>query len=63
MKPESDRFIDQANIIIGRADLMLTVGLNEDAARSAYLACFHIAQAYIFERTGKTTGSRPNFSV
>ena len=27
---------------------MLTVSLNEDAARAAYLASFHVAQAYIF---------------
>jgi hypothetical protein len=33
---------------------MLSVGLNEDAAREAYLASFHMAQAYISERTDKT---------
>ena len=32
---------------------MLGVGLNEDAAREAYLTCFHAAQAYIFERSGR----------
>jgi len=36
---------------------MLSVGLNADAAREAYLACFHCAQAYIFERTGKVSKS------
>ncbi len=55
MKPEAAKFIDQANIVLARADLMLTVSLNEDAARAAYLASFHVAQAYIFERTGKTS--------
>jgi uncharacterized protein (UPF0332 family) len=55
MKPESAKFIEQANIILARADLMLSVGLNEDAARSAYLASFHVAQACIFERTGKVS--------
>jgi uncharacterized protein (UPF0332 family) len=54
VKPESARFIDQANIILARADIMLGAGLNEDAAREAYLASFHTAQAYIFERTDKT---------
>jgi uncharacterized protein (UPF0332 family) len=54
MKPESARFIEHANIVLGRADIMLSVSLNEDAAREAYLACFHTAQAYIFERTDKT---------
>ena len=54
MKPESARFVEQANIVLGRADIMLSVGLNEDAAREAYLASFHVAQAYIFERTDRT---------
>ncbi len=57
MTPESTRFIDQANIVIARAELMLTVKLNEDAARSADLASFPVARAYIFERTGKTSNS------
>ncbi len=37
---------------------MLSAGLNEDAARTAYPASFHMAQAYIFERTGKTSKTR-----
>jgi uncharacterized protein (UPF0332 family) len=53
MKPESARFIEQANIILARAEIMLKVGLNEDAAREAYLASFHVAQAYIFERADR----------
>ena len=54
MKPESAKFVEQANIVLARADIMLNVGLNEDAAREAYLASFHVAQAYIFERIDKT---------
>jgi uncharacterized protein (UPF0332 family) len=57
MKAESAAFLDQADIMLGRADLMLSVSLNEDAAREGYLACFHVAQAYIFERTGRTSKS------
>lgn len=57
MKPETTEFVDQAHRLIGRADRMLAVRLNEDAARTAYLACFHIAQGYIFERTDKTSKS------
>jgi uncharacterized protein (UPF0332 family) len=34
---------------------MLNVGLNEDAARTAYLACFHVAQALIFEASDRVT--------
>ncbi len=36
--------------MLGRGERMLSVGLYEDAARCAYLACFHIAQGVIFER-------------
>ncbi|HVC62258.1 MAG TPA: HEPN domain-containing protein [Acetobacteraceae bacterium] len=36
---------------------MLSVSLNEDAARVAYLAGFHMAQAYSFERTWETSKS------
>ena len=57
MKPPSAKFIEQAHICITRADTMMTVDLHEDAARAAYLASFHVAQAYIFERTGKTSKS------
>ena len=55
MKPESARFVEQANIILRRADIMLNAKLNEDAAREAYLASFHVAQAYIFERTNRVS--------
>ena len=54
MKPESTRFVEQAYIVLARAAIMSGAGLNEDAARAAYLASFHVAQAYIFERAGKT---------
>jgi uncharacterized protein (UPF0332 family) len=54
MKAESAKFIQQADIVLKRGAIMLQAGLNEDAARAAYLACFHVAQAYIFERTDKT---------
>jgi uncharacterized protein (UPF0332 family) len=57
MNPETIQYINQANKIIIRADLMLSIGLNEDAARAAYIASFHVAQAYIFERTRKIAKS------
>jgi uncharacterized protein (UPF0332 family) len=55
MKDESVAFLGQADVVLGRAERMLSAGLNEDAARAAYLACFHVAQAYIFERTGRAS--------
>jgi uncharacterized protein (UPF0332 family) len=50
MKPESTTFLEQAHVMLGRAERMLAADLYEDAARCAYLACFHVAQALIFER-------------
>ncbi len=32
---------------------MASVQLNDDAGRAPYLACFHVAQAIIFEREGR----------
>lgn len=57
MTPESAAFLDQARIMLARAERMLSVGLKEDAARACYLACYHVAQAYTFERTGKASRS------
>jgi uncharacterized protein (UPF0332 family) len=36
--------------MLERGQRMLGIGLNEDTRHAAYLACFHTAQAYIFER-------------
>jgi uncharacterized protein (UPF0332 family) len=53
MTPEASRFLDKANRLLGEADTMLGVGLNEAAGRTAYLAAFHVAQAFLLERTAK----------
>jgi uncharacterized protein (UPF0332 family) len=52
--PEAIRFLAKASRILERATTMLSVGLSEDAGRSAYLAGFHAAQAFLFDSTGKT---------
>ena len=39
------------------ARISLSVNLTGDAGRSSYLAAFHAAQAFIFERTGKIAKS------
>ena len=54
MKPETTEFIAYAMKLLGDADKMLDTGLNDHAARTAYLACFHVARAYTFERNGRT---------
>lgn len=53
MSPEADRFLAKAHKLLERAATMLKAGLNEDAGRTAYLAGFHAAQAFIFETTQK----------
>lgn len=53
MKPQARAFLDKARELLGRADTMLGIGLNEDAGRTAYLAGLHAAQAFIFESTGR----------
>lgn len=53
MKPQTGAFLDKARELLGRAETMLGVGLNEDAGRTAYLAGLHAAQALIFETTDR----------
>jgi len=51
--PEGAGHIAKAQECLKRARIILTAGIAEDAARDAYLAAFHAAQALIAERTGK----------
>ncbi len=53
MKPQTDAFLEKGSELLGRADTMLSVGLNEDAGRTAYLAGFHAAQGFLFEHADK----------
>lgn len=52
MTPESARFLAKAEKLLAEAGVMVGVGLNDAAGRTAYLAGFHAAQAYVFERRG-----------
>jgi uncharacterized protein (UPF0332 family) len=51
--PEASRFLAKAQVLLEHATTMLSVSLNEDAGRTAYLAGFHAAQAFIFEKAQK----------
>ncbi len=53
MSPQGARFLDKARQLLDQAETMLRVGLYEAAGRTAYLASYHAAQAFIFERVGK----------
>jgi uncharacterized protein (UPF0332 family) len=53
VKPETSRFLAKARKLLSEAEGMLTMNYNDAAGRTAYLAGFHAAQAFIFERRGK----------
>jgi uncharacterized protein (UPF0332 family) len=53
MTPEAVRFLEKAEKLLTDADMMLGIGLYDAAGRTAYLAGFHVAQAFLFERTKK----------
>jgi uncharacterized protein (UPF0332 family) len=53
VKPPSAAFLDKARSMLEHARVMVTVDLYEDAGRTAYLAGYHAAQAFIFEREDK----------
>ena len=53
MMPETAGHLDKARECLTRARIILAAGVAEDAARNAYLAAFHVAQALITERSGR----------
>ena len=53
MTPEAERFLAKARQPPEHGEAILGIGLGEEAARTAYLAAFHAAQALIYERTGR----------
>jgi uncharacterized protein (UPF0332 family) len=54
MTPEAAQFLAKALKLLQEAEAMLGIALNDAAGRSAYLAGFHAAQAFIFEKIGRT---------
>jgi uncharacterized protein (UPF0332 family) len=55
LKPETARFLAKARHCLDNGRVNLKSLLGDDAGRNSYLAAFHAAQAFIFERTGKVT--------
>jgi uncharacterized protein (UPF0332 family) len=54
VKPEAASFLEKAQTLLSEAEAIFAIHLNEAAGRTAYLAGFHAAQAFIFEHTGKS---------
>ena len=53
MKPQTSAYLDSADEAIRDAEQILAINIPRQAARLAYYAQFHAAQALIFERTDK----------
>jgi uncharacterized protein (UPF0332 family) len=53
VKAETSEALAVADRAIGNAESILSINIPDQAARLAYYAQFHAAQALIFERTGK----------
>lgn len=66
MKPETAAFLAKSKEFLVRAPLLLAQNFVDEARRAAYLAGFHAAQAFIFEkqdRSPKThTGVQTEFA-
>jgi uncharacterized protein (UPF0332 family) len=59
MRPEVSAYLQKARQFLVKARGMLTTDMSaqgwpDEAGRAAYLAGFHAAQAFIFERNGRT---------
>jgi uncharacterized protein (UPF0332 family) len=53
VKPEAGHFLAKAHKLLDEADGMLAMKYYDAAGRTAYLAGFHAAQAFIFEHNGR----------
>lgn len=56
-QPETVAYLAKAQQILKEARIVAANDLAEAAGRAAYLAAYHAAEAFIFERTGKAAKS------
>lgn len=67
MSPEAESYLILAAQSLEEADKILAIGLYPAAARSAYYAAFHAAEALVYERTGRPakthSGLRASFAA
>ncbi|MBU3889008.1 MULTISPECIES: HEPN domain-containing protein [Methylosinus] len=66
MKAEAADFLEKAREDLSDARKIAAIGLSKVAARCAYYAAFHAAEAFIIEATGKSvkthSGARAEFA-
>lgn len=53
MTLEAEKFLQKADKLLSEAGETLRLDLADAAGRAAYMAAFHAAQAYIWERTSR----------
>jgi uncharacterized protein (UPF0332 family) len=53
VKEQTSAFLEKSRELLDQADAILSINLHEPAARTAYLAGFHAAQALLFETSGR----------
>jgi len=63
LTPETGYFLDKARRLLSEADAIPAINLYDAAGRTAYLAGFHAAQAFISERTGKTAKTHKGVQI
>ena len=63
MTPEAAGFLGKANKLLLEAGATLKIGLTDAAGRSAYLAGFHAAQAFISEQTGRSVKTHKGVQI
>ena len=67
MKPETEDYIAKARECLDAAIKIQSLCLPQVAAKEAYLAAYHAAQAFVFERNGKVVkshgGMRTQFAL
>ena len=54
MKPETAAFVTKSQEFLDRAPALLALDFTDEAGRAAYLAGFHAAQGFIFEKKGQS---------
>jgi uncharacterized protein (UPF0332 family) len=62
MKPETTNFLVAADQALSNARRILAISIPDQAARLAYYAQFHAAQALIFERADKVSKTHKGVS-
>ena len=66
MTPEAGDYLDKARQTFAGSARVAAINLPVAAGRAAYLAAYHAAQAFIFDRTGKISkthsGARSEFA-